>query len=162
MWTKWHSPRTVEQLTSDEIGYSGAILWDQTTQYTSVKPVSSVARSQGGVLQEGAQSLVFRDFGFDTVEPVLAVEVLLVVTRLARIQDRTVKLWQGEEIGYNRADLTAADQHVYSGDLTWWRVDAVNPNDANFGVLVDLQPHSQYPSRDSIYIREVKIRINYS
>ena len=160
MWTRWYSPKIVDQIESDEIAYSGSLLYDVAANFTSLAPVASVAQSRGGVIQTGVKSLVFRDFGINEAGTVVAVEFMLSVSRLARIQDRTVKLWQAEAVGHNRANPQAEDVTVYSGDLAWWQVDTVDHQNPNFGILVDLQPHSQYPSRDSVYIREVKIRVN--
>lgn len=162
MWTKWYSPRVVDILQSDEIGWQGRILADISTNYVSLEPVSSVAKSQGGVTQVGSQSLVFRDFGIVEQGVPESVEIELRVDRLARIQDRTIQLWQSGAVGRNRARLDSEDTVIYSGDLAWWRVDTLNCQDTNFGVLVDLQPHSQYPSRDTVYVRSLKIRLNFA
>lgn len=163
MYTRWYSPQIVEELASDEISYSGSILGSVNTEYTSLAPVTSVARSQGGVLQTGVRSLVFRDFGITESGEVRAVELFVFVNRLARVQDRTVQLWQSGPLGRNRADLAAEDQWYYGSDITtFWQVKTpLTVNSENFGVLIDLQPHSQYPSRDSVYLREVKIRIDF-
>jgi hypothetical protein len=161
MWTKWYTPKIVEQLASDEIVYQGSVSSNGFVDLSTVDAVSGVATSQGGLRQQGARSLVFRDFSIPNQGVVQGIELSLRVDRLSRIQDHTVKLWQSAAVGRNLADPLAEDQWVYGGALSLWRVDSVTVASENFGVLVDLSAHQQYPSRDTINIKEVKIRVDF-
>jgi hypothetical protein len=161
MWSKWYSPKTLEQQSSDEIAYTGGLLKDFTANFVSDSAVVGVATSLGGLVQLGAQSLVFRNFGIENQGTVIGVEVQLSVDRLSRIQDQIVQLWTGSAVGRNLADPMAEDRWVYTGDLARWRVDTLAVDNENFGVLIDLQAHKQYPSKNMIYVRDVKIRVNF-
>lgn len=158
MWTKWYTPKIAEALASDEIAYQGGV--DLAgIDLVSEAAVSGVAQSQGGLIQQGVRSLVFRDFGIDINTVVSAVELELRVDRLSRIQDREIRLWQGRAVGRNLATALSEDLAVYGGELAQWQVDTVTVNTADFGVLVDLQPHALYPSRDMVYVRSVRLRV---
>ena len=80
----------------------------------------------------------------------------LTVTRLSRIQDRTVQLYYNAPIGANLADLTAGDVHVYTASA----VPGVDYSSVNFGCVIDLGPHQSYPSNNTIVIRSVAIRLD--
>jgi hypothetical protein len=87
---------------------------------------------------------------------------MLTVDRFSRIQDHNIRLWQNSQIiGRNLADPLAENQWVYGGALSLWRVDTLQVDNENFGVLIDLSAHKQYPSRDIINIKEVKIRVDF-
>ena len=139
------SYRGYTQVTAIE---SGEIQYDRLV---SVEPAVGVGKSTGGLLTEQATALVFT--GFDITGTVRGLELKLEVTRLARTQDKTIQLWvNGAATGPNLADLTAGDVHVYTWtdlDLEW---------DSSMGVVIDLQPHTQYPSSNTIYIRSVGLR----
>ena len=161
MWTKWYSPKIVEQIASDEILYQGTLPLDGSVPFSTVDAVSGVATSVGGLVQQGARSLVFRGFGIVAQGPVLAVELMLAVDRVSRIQDHKIQLWQAAVVGRNLADPLAEDRWVYGGALSLWRVDSLVVDNENFGVLIDLSAHKEYPSRDTINIKEVKIRVDF-
>jgi hypothetical protein len=162
MWTKWYSPKISEQIASDEILYQGSLTSDGSAVFSTLGAVSGVATSQGGLVQEGARSLVFRDFGIAAQGVAQGVELMLTVDRFSRIQDHNIRLWQNSQIiGRNLADPLAENQWVYGGALSLWRVDTLQVNNEHFGVLIDLSAHKQYPSRDIINIKEVKIRVDF-
>ena len=162
MWTKWYSPKIVEQQASDEILYQGSLTSDGSAVFSTVDAVSGVATSLGGLVQEGARRLVFRDFGIAAQGVTQGVELMLRIDRFSRIQDHNIRLWQNSQIiGRNLADPLAEDRWVYGGALSLWRVDTLQVDNEHFGVLIDLSAHKQYPSRDIINIKEVKIRVDF-
>ncbi len=123
----------------------------QYDRLVSVEPAVGVGKSTGGLFTEQATALVFT--GFNITGTVNSLELRLEVSRLARTQDKTIQLWvNGTAVGPNLADLSAADVHVYTWhdlDLEW---------NSTMGVVIDLQPHTQYPSSNTIYIRSVGLR----
>jgi hypothetical protein len=94
----------------------------------------------------------------------LGIQVRLVTQRLARIQDKVIQLWDGERtIGENRQNLQAENDQLYGGDFDRWglKSDYGIPTDSSdFGVVIDLQPHTEIPCSDTVYIRSVTMRLN--
>ncbi len=123
------------------------------TDLGSLQPVRSVGVSRGGLNSEGASALLFS--GYDYTGTVSSVTLRLSVDRQARIQDKTIDLWHsGTKLGLNRADLSAENVWVYTWtglNLEWT---------AESGVVVDLQPHTQYPSSSTVRIRSVELAFN--
>jgi len=158
-WTNWLQPRKTQNLESNEI------LFDQSKigrVLTSKKPVSGVSLYRGGLITVESTAIAFSNFGFDIgQQQVVGVELYLHTTRNARAQDKTIKLFAGKAVGKNLSDLEALDQHTYSGDLKEWGVNKLTIDYASedFGVVVDLQPHTEYPSNVTIYIRKVQVRL---
>lgn len=117
----------------------------------SLEPIVGVAVSQGGLRTVETTALVFT--GFAISGRVTSIDLELSVNRLARIQDKIIQLWiNGAAYSSNLADPTASNLHVYSWrglDLSW---------QTDYGVIIDLQPHSQYPSSNLVTVRSVRLR----
>ena len=158
MWTTWHFPRDVAQLDTDQVAYTDGVgALDTPQDIITVTSVRGVAAAHGGLLTREANSLVFRNYGFAIgAGTVQAIEIQLTVTRLSRIQDRTVQLYWNAPIGANLADVTAGDVHVYTAQP----VPGVDYSSVNFGCVVDLGPHQSYPSNNTIVIHSVAIRLD--
>lgn len=158
---KLYSPRIIQEINSGEIAFTdGDGTLDRPFNINTVMPISAVATSTGSLLPEGSRSLVFRDFGIENPGTVTGIELELEITRLARIQDKTIQIWfDGQLLGRNRADLTAADVHVYGGSTDLWSAANVDYTSDRFGFLVDLQPHTQYPSSNTVYLRRISLRL---
>jgi len=160
-WTQWYSPRQARQLETSEIPVNA-----QGTQgisdFVSAVPVRSISTSYGTFVREESNSLLFTDFGFDYVAA-KGIEMRLHTQRVARIQDKTIQLWNGSKaISENLADLTAEDLQLYGGATNLWGMrigELPNLSDADFGVVVDLQPHREIPCSDTVYIRSVAMRL---
>ena len=133
------------------------------SSFASVFPVRSISTSFGTFTREESNSLLFTGFGMPDAIP-LGIEVRLVTQRLARIQDKVIQLWDGTQtIGENRQNLRAENDQVYGGDFDRWglRSDYAIPTASpDFGVVVDLQPHTEYPCSDTVYIRSVTMRLS--
>jgi hypothetical protein len=163
-WTRWYSPKQARQLETDEIRIAA-----QGTQgisdFVSVFPVRSISTSFGTFIREESNSLVFTDFGLPSVQP-LGIEMRLQVRRLARIQDKTVQLWNGSKtIGENLQNLQAEDDTIYGAQNDRWGVprDYELPlGSSQFGVVIDLQPHTEIPCADTVILRSVRMRVYYS
>jgi hypothetical protein len=158
MWTTWHFPNQLAQLETLQIDYTDNVgILDNPRDITTVKPVTGNASSNGTLVLAEANSVVFKDYGFDIGSSTVAnIEIQLNVARLSRIQDRTIQLYMNEPIGANLADLTAGDVHVYASTA----LSGINYNSANFGCVVDLAPHKLIPSSNTIIIRSVGIRLD--
>lgn len=159
-WTKWLLPRAVERLETDQIDFTdGDTVLDRTTNLVSVLPVYGVGTSASdtAVSTYGSNSLLFRDFGFGG-GTVLGVEVETNIVRLSRVRDRTVQLWSGALIGVNRASENYDQIQRYGGLDDIWGTTGTDFTSSGFGVVVDLQPHPQYPSSTTVIIRSVQIR----
>ena len=158
-----YSPRTVEPIVNSEVAFTdGVEPLDQVSNIVTTAPILAVATSSSrSLLATGSQSLIFRDFGIPSNATVVGIELLLTVTRLARIQDRQVQLCvAGAAQGENRAVATAEDSHVYGAADDLWGTASIQFDDPQFGVIIDLQPHAQYPSNNTVYLRSVSLRVH--
>lgn len=160
-WTKWHFPKSAVELETDEISmqsYGGS----PTRGFISQSPLRSISTSYGTFIREESNSLVFTDFGFDNVVP-QGIEMRLRARRVARIQDKTIQLWNGSRtISENLVNLSAEDEQIYGGENNRWgipKTESIPVSSENFGVVVDLQPHVDYPCADLVYIRSVAMRL---
>lgn len=163
-WTPWQSANKVELVEPDEIEFEE---WTRSGSIT-VEPIGSVATSTGGYVRDESSALAFTEFDFGIPsEKVREVEVEIHISRLARVQDKKIALWQGSVVSDNKADLEAEDRNVYKfkkwGEkcgkkVTKLDVDFTSPD---FGVYIDYQPHETIPSRETVYLRSVKMRLGY-
>ncbi len=157
-----YTPKIIQEVQSTETGFTdGKGLLDRPFNVNSIMPVYGVATSRGGLVTSGSRSLVFRDFGITNPGTVTGIELELEITRLARVQDKTIQLWvNGSAQGRNLADLSAPDVKVYGSSTELWGVPGVNVTDPGFGFLIDLQPHTQYPSNNTVYLRKLILRLH--
>ena len=115
----------------------------------SVKPVTGVATSVGRLIQQGTDALLYSNFAY--TGSATTITARLKVTRLGRVQDRIIQLYNGTQlVGVNQANLAASDDQLY----VFTGAFAVTPN---FGIVIDLGPHTQYPSSTTIYIRDLAL-----
>lgn len=157
-----YTPRIVEPIVSQEVEFTdGVAPLDQVSNIVTAEPILAVATSSSrSLLATGSQSLIFRDFGI-AEGTVVGIELLLSVSRLARIQDRVVQLCvNAVPQGRNVAVPTAEDLHVYGAATDLWDVEGIDFTDPQFGVIIDLQPHAQYPSSNTVYLRSVVLRVH--
>ena len=161
---KIYSPKTIQELASDAVGFTdGQGPLDNPLNVNSQGSVVAVATSRGGLRVLGSRTLVYTGFNIGSTGTVTGIELELSVTRLSRIQDKIVQLWyQGAPIGLNRANLAADDVQRYGASDDLWDIDTVDFSDPSFGVVVNLQPHTQYPSNNLIYLRELKLILHTS
>lgn len=160
-WTLWKSPRAAVGVEADEINFTNS----QARNLRSVEPVRGIATSFGSLNTDESTAIVFSDFEFNVNNELVShVEVELHVSRLGRVQDKVIALWfDGVRRKANLANLAAEDRHVYSGLTKDWRAGSnIDYNSPQFGVYVDLQPHTQYPSNNTVYIRSVRVRLGIS
>lgn len=162
-WSQWHKPGAAHELETSEIELA-AQNGRSVSQFVSAEPVRSISTSFGTFQREESNSLVFTDWGFSS-GMVAGIELRLRVRRLARIQDKVIQLWDGTKtIGENLADLSAEDDHVYGAERDRWGVprDYGFPLDnSQFGVVIDLQPHTEIPCSDIIILRSARMRVYY-
>jgi len=160
-WTKWHSPQAAAELELDEIQMQ-SYLGSQTRGFQSQSETRSISTSYGTFIREESNSLVFTDFGFADVIP-LGIEMRLRTRRVARIQDKTIQLWNGSRtISENLVNLAAEDNQVYGGADNRWGIpstESIPVSSSSFGVVIDLQPHVEYPCADLVLIRSVAMRL---
>jgi hypothetical protein len=156
---KLYSPSNIQELDSDAIGFTdGQGPLDNPSNINTLGSVVAVATSRGGLRVLGSRTLVYTGFNIGSIGTVTGIELELSVTRLSRVQDKIVQLWyQGAPIGLNRANLAANDIQRYGANDDLWDVDTVDFSHPSFGVAINLQPHTQYPSNNLIYLRELKL-----
>lgn len=176
----WKTPQFAQEIDQQEIEVTGT----GTRNWTSTQPVKSISTSFGTFERSESNAVQFLDFGFDRtpdyvesgyVEPnyvknnagiVVGIEVKLVATRLARIQDKTIQLvFQNKPISENKQNLLAADTHIYGDAHDRWGITSDKPipvESEQFGVIIDLQPHESIPSSETVYIRSVSMRVHYA
>lgn len=137
----WVSYSLVQSTQSSEIQFEDLVTFES---------VYGVAVSQGGLRTVESTALVFT--GFPITGTVYNLRLELSVNRLARIQDRVIQLWiDSKPWGSNLANLAAENRSIYSWNNLnlQWRTD--------YGVIIDLQPHTQYPSSNTVQIRSVRL-----
>lgn len=159
-WTTWLQPRIVERLENNEIDFADDDLQlDRVTNLVSVLPVYGLGTSASdtAVTGYGSNSLLFRDFDFSG-GPVAGIEVATNIVRLNRVRDRVVQLWNSGLVGVNRARDIYDQKQTYGSASDLWGMNSLNTVDSNFGVVLDLQPHPQYPSSTTVIIRSVSVR----
>jgi len=160
-WTNWHFPRAAAELAANEIGF-GNYSGSATQGFVSLAQTRSISTSYGTYVREETNSVLFTDFGFAAVQP-QGIQLRLRTRRQARIQDKVIQLWDGvRAISENQQNLSAEDEQLYGdSDNVWGVPAAVNiPVDSvNFGVIIDLQPHTEIPCADLVYIRSVAMRL---
>ena len=116
---------------------------------SSIGSVTGTATSRGSIIATGSDTLFFSGFGYTGA--VTGLELHLHISRLARIQDRVIRFYNaGALIGTDLSDLSAGDVHVYV-------LDGARTIESDFGVVVDVGPHTQYPSANTVYIRSVSV-----
>lgn len=172
---------SVTQLASAETPFDlSSSPLDHMDSLITVVAIFGTAVNSGQILARGSQTLVFSDW---RIQPstVVGVELMLTVSRLARVQDRVIQfhteplhwlndsvLWDREDMTFaatavhsrNLADLAAADHHVYGGPQNLWGTDTHAWTDPTLALHIDLQPHSQYPSSQLAHIRHVQLRLH--
>jgi|AntDeeMinimDraft_6_1070357.scaffolds.fasta_scaffold01068_11 hypothetical protein len=160
-WTPWKSPRKTQGIESNEIQFVDNNVSSVLTSKTSIK---STANFFGELVTTESTALVFTDFGFELDGQVVeSIEIRLKASRLGRTQDKVIGIWDGtKRMGANMANLEATDDFTYSGTLGDWKLSSATKLDyvsPDFGVVIDLQPHTQYPSNVTVYIRKVQVRL---
>lgn len=116
---------------------------------TSDSPVTGVSTSSGRLITSGSDAVLYFNFGYTGNAKKITAKIH--VTRLARIQDVTIQLWNGTKlVGKNLANPDASDTQLYkfTGNFN------VTPD---FGIVVDVGPSQKYPSANTVYIRSVAL-----
>lgn len=156
-----YGPRIIQEIASNETGFTdqqGQL--DRPFNVNSLVPIRATALSTGRLDVAGSRSLIFRDFGVIAPGAVQGIELELEITRLSRVQDKTIQIWsQGAVRGRNLANLSAGDIAVYGGSGDLWNTENLDVTDPGFGFLIDLQPHTEYPSSNLVYLRRVLLRL---
>lgn len=169
MITAWLQPRSISYQNSTENAD-----WIDTTPgdgsldfpLTTSTNVNHIAIQELAHVTKAGDILVFSDFDIPAYTTITKIEVLLEIRRRARITDYVLQLHNnGTAISRNLADLDPSRPNVsiYSGTTDVWELDpVVNIQDPNFGVLLQIGPHPNYPSSDPAIIDNVSLRLTYS
>ena len=162
--TNWYRPAAVNYLNTDEIGYTdGDSVLDTPRNLISIAPLYGVGTSaaDSAVNVYGANSLVLSNFGIVETGTVTGIEVETNIIRLNRVRDIRVQLYQLALLGQNRASNSYENLQRYGGAGDVWGISGSIPyTDPEFGVVVDLGPHQQYPSSTRPIIRTVSLRLH--
>lgn len=157
-WTRFHKPQAAQQLHEQEVDMQKT----GSSQFSSARSVYSISTSYGTFERRESNSVAFTGFGFQDCVPV-GIEVKLVTQRLARIQDKRVQLWDGEQlIGDNKQNLNAENTQLYGSDFDRWGLKTdyhIPVSSHSFGVVIDLQPHTEIPCSETVYIHSVSMRL---
>ena len=191
-WSKWQAPRKAQQIDQSEIEMNqSGTNWISREPVRSISTsFGTFERTESNAVQfldfgfdrtpdyvesgyvepNYVKNSDYVESGY--VEPnyvknnagiVVGIEVRLIATRLARIQDKTIQLvFQNQPISENKQNLLAADTHVYGDAHDRWGItsDKNIPIDSSeFGVIIDLQPHTSIPCADTVYIRSIQMRV---
>jgi hypothetical protein len=137
--------RSVTEFSPDDISIDPAT-------GVSPAPITAIATSRGSLRSRESTGLLYSDFAYRG--PAQLIRARVEISRFARVQDRVVQLAQaGMLIGTNQADPSAADVNIYefSGSFTVTE---------DFGLVLDLGPHFNYPSSTTVYIRSVRLEFS--
>jgi hypothetical protein len=115
--------------------------------------------------------------------PVLGIEFLLDMNRLARVEDLLIQLILNNElIGDNQASpVDPVQSNMYTGDNSpllpiisncniygapnfMWGADTLTSADVadpSFGIVFSFRSNQVYPHRDLVYVKQIGIRITY-
>lgn len=102
------------------------------------------------------------DFNFENLGSIVGIEVQLITQRLSRIQDKLISLcYQNEIVGENKFNLRAENDQIYGSNSDLWgrTWTAEELQDSSFGVVIELQPHLQYPHSELGLIDFIAIKI---
>lgn len=160
-WTNWHSAQSITFLETEEIAWAGSL--NGPVALTSNADLVGNPNSYGVLQTLGTSALLLTGWQWNIRDAtVTGVEVRTHIARLARIQDRVVQLWDGAgRVGENRANLRAADVTVYGGERDAWGVAQMDVNSPSWGLVLDLQPHTVYPSANRAIIYSIEMRLAY-
>lgn len=162
-WTQWYRPQQVAVLDENEIGYTdGDSVLDRPTKLISTEPLYGLGTSSNvlSVNTYGSNSLRFSDFGIVGLGNIRGVEVETNIVRLNRIRDLKVQLYFNGLIGRNLASASYdAVQRYGAEDNNWGISDTVPYTNSEFGVVIDLGPHPNYPSSTRPIVRSVQLRL---
>lgn len=160
-WTNWHSAQSITFLETSEIAWAGSL--NGPVALTTVADLVGNPNSYGTLQTTGSSALLLTSWGWNITDAtVTGVQLRTHIQRLARIQDRVVQLWDGAaRVGENRANLTAADVTVYGSERDAWGVVSQDVNNPAWGFVVDLQPHTVYPSANRAIIYSIEARVAY-
>jgi hypothetical protein len=161
-WTEWKTAGTVGYWTDTGIEFTdGDSVLDRANNLITVAPIVGVSSGRS-VSSYGSRGLVFSNFGV-SVNSAISVAVEITAQRLARIVDTQVQLVQGTVLlGKNLADVSTENFKVYSGSCdSYWGVKALTVSSNQFGVLLDFGASPVTPSRNSLILRSVRVRVEY-
>lgn len=102
------------------------------------------------------------NFNFENLGTIIGIEVQVVTQRLSRIQDKTISLcYNGTLIGENKSNLRAENDQTYGGNNDLWDREwtAEEIQDNSFGLVVELQPHLNYPHSELGLIDSIAIKV---
>ena len=159
--TRWHTPHSVTEFADYDIDWH----YRGREGLASRENVSSISTSYGSFISRDTDSLLFSDWGLpsNVFHTVTGIELLLETQRLARIQDKTIQIWSGRNlVGENQQNLDAENTQTYGGPNSLWGVAPHNLTDISrreWGIVIDLQPHTSIPCNETVYIHRVRLRV---
>lgn len=179
--TRYHSPTIITQVSASDEDIS----WINTNQIsaadntilnpndpfnagffsTTSTEMYRIAMRDKYVRTNTSKQLWCTGFNFSNLGTVTGIELRLVTSRLARIQDYVISLiYNSELIGENRANDFAENDQLYGGtDDLWGTVlNSTEIESSTFGVMIELGPNKLYPHSDSGYINSVQLKIYFS
>lgn len=116
----------------------------------SAEPVTGISTSSGRLITRESDAVLYSGFGYTGSASRITARIH--ISRLGRVQDRQIQLWNGSElIGANLANLAAQDVQLYVFEGSFTVTES-------FGIVVDVGPHTQYPSSNTVYIRSVALQ----
>lgn len=178
--TQYHSPTLITQISpSDE-----SISWVNTDQIrspdttilyptnstqagffsTTTTEIYRVAMRDRIVRTNSVNQLWCTDFNFSNLSTVVGIELRLVTSRLARIQDYLISLiYNNQLVGDNKANDFAENDQIYGGEFDMWNssLTTAEIESPSFGVAIGLGPHKKYPHSDIGYINSVQLKLYY-
>lgn len=176
--TRYHSPTTIVQypindesiswvntnqisLPDKNILYSNDVNQNGFFSTTSIE-IYRVAMRDQLVRTNSVNQIWCTNFNFSNLGNVCGIEMRLVTSRLARVQDYLISLtYNNEVIGDNLANDLAENDQLYGGENNLWGTTLTSQEieSSSFGVIVGLGPNKKVPHSDLGYINSVQLRI---
>jgi hypothetical protein len=106
--------------------------------------------------------LVLTGFNWEDLPPTITgIEAYVGIRRTGRITDETVRLYNGQAIGDNRATADLSNIKTYGSPTDRWDVADLTPGsfDENFGLILRYQSHPNWPHQSTPQMDHVQIRV---
>lgn len=177
--TRYHSPNIISQVSTDD-----SIPWSNTDQIsasdknilhpfdpdragffsTTSTEIYRIAMRDRYVRANSANQLWCTDFNFSNLGIITGIELRLVTSRLARIQDYLISLiYNNQLIGENKANDFAENDQIYGSSTDLWNTSLTSDEieSSSFGVAIELGPNKRFPHSDIGYVNSVQLKIYF-
>lgn len=165
MPTPWFYPSTLTQFTEADAHVPWLNIEDNFTQINLVRSERDLRHISNTLVNDIKMKtyyLVLTGFNWSGLpDTISGIEAYVSVRRYGRITDDTVRLYNGEAIGDNRADPDLSNAKTYGAPTDLWDVEDLTAAsfDENFGLILRYQTHPNWPHQSTPCMDHVQIRV---